>query len=584
MTNTFKNSDVNSFKDSDVNTWNTADFYVKTKVQTYWEELYGTATVVSLYLEESYSLMDYLVVSFIEPYTAKLGVYFVEFYGDVTGPVLYMEEYYSATTEPVKRFAQPYDDALVAVGYVVEGYDDGAEPISIMVLPYGNVPVVIKSFELPYRDMAVAVASYVLEWDIASSALVYIEEPYAITDIGVQAVFEEVYSLEVYNKVQAKFDELYYMLTDNTYTSTPSASVVVGGINIGFTDIRIITGISAYCIRGTIDLPSEDEYLKCNDLDTVVCTINGEVYNLFIETKAKGLANAGETYSLELLSETAKLDAPYADTIVDPLVGGIYAEALVVQMAAIGNITVDYQLLNWFLPEHAMSINDETPLGVIRRVVRAVGAVVQTKPNGDMLIMSKYPVSPQYWDVTTPEFVLDYEADIITMAEAAKMGEGYNAFIITDQGGSAKGITLRSEDVDDTTKIIKGFRIPFDAGAFPIETSGGDQVSIDKYLYPVEEQVPELDSGGNPTGDEWEIVEFIDWAGRTTRPIYSIVDWDWIEDDLGTFSMAEDGTLTIVNQDVVSGESLLRIKYMTKFWKWTVTGPINKYVQFFVPE
>jgi hypothetical protein len=155
--------------------------------------------------------------------------------------------------------------------------------------------------------------------------------------------------------------------------------------------------------------------------------------------------------------------------------------------------------------------------------------------------------------------------------------------LVTDQGASSSNITLREINVDSNTKIIRGFRIPFTDGEFPLLTSGGDLVTIDKDIDPVEENVPIADLDGEVT-EEWEYVEFIDWVGRTSYPIYELIDSDWEEDDLGAFQISEDGTLTIINQDSVPSESLLRIKYKTKYWKWTVTGVEGKHVQFYVPE
>ena len=53
---------------------------------------------------------------------------------------------------------------------------------------------------------------------------------------------------------------------------------------------------------------------------------------------------------------------------------------------------------------------------------------------------------------------------------------------------------------------------------------------------------------------------------------------------MGSFQLSEDGTLTCTVQNDSLKESLLRIKYKTKYWKWTVKGPLEAYAQVYVPE
>lgn len=586
MVNYFKDSDVNSWKDSDVNAWKISAFQIKTTVTTLFEMSYVSADMPVAVWEEPYLVYLYVIGLFNEIYGAPLVVVFDEPYTDVPKTVGYFSEYYFDTYEPLKSVRESYDDAFTPLLYKEEEYGDIPHPLQLTYLPYNNNPIVSKTLTLPYRDMLQPVNAFSSPYDIIREVMLIVEEEYAISDVVIKKYFEEIYPLEVYNKVQNYWDELYYLLIDNSYISTPTATVTVNGVAIDFIGINISFGLDKYCMFCVIDLPSENEYVQCNYLDDVVCEINGESYSFFIENKEKTESNESVSYALSLLSPTAKLDAPYSQTFIDSLVDGAYAQTLVEGMAALENITVDYQILNWFIPAHAISINDETPLSVIKKVVNAVGGIIQTKPNGEMLIISEYPDSPTQWDTDTPLVVFDKASDLLNISETTTTNTGYNAFVITDQGSSSASIFLREENIDDTTKVIKGFRVPFDDGEFDLETSGGVFVFIDKYQYPIEEQIPVVDTAD----DEWELVEFIDWVGNTTFPIYDIVDWDWVEEDLGDLDnpaevqISENGTLSIVNQGGVPSESLLRIKYITKYWQWIVTAPTDADVQFFVPE
>jgi hypothetical protein len=317
-------------------------------------------------------------------------------------------------------------------------------------------------------------------------------------------------------------------------------------------------------------------------MDEVLCTIEGTTFTFFLENKSKDSTFAGLAYFIDLVSPTAKLDSPYSDTIIKSYQSDVLASDVIKEMAAIQNITVDYQIIDWLIANYAISINDETPLSVIRRVAGAVGGIIQTKPNGDLLIISAYDESPKDWDSLTPITVFSEVSSITEYRESLQLNSLFNAFIISNQMSSAERIWLEELAIDDTTKEIKGFKVPFtnEAGvpiSFDLKTSGGPLITIDKTVDPFEEQVP-ID----PL--EWEYVEFIDYKGKTKYPIYSVIDFQWKNENLGAFQTAEDGSLSIITPIAGLGESLLKIKYKTKYWKWTVTGPLGNHIQFYVPE
>ena len=541
--NSFINTSANSWKDSAINAWSTtlSIYYVR----SYVEEPFFIAHMVDT---ATYEL----------PYSGQIGV----------------------------SFTQPYGDAPVIITVVNEYYGDAAVLINRYVLSYGDSQSVKRNYDL--------------SWDIFGTAFRTFTEPYAITEFGVVNTIEETYQLKERNFVFTLQELPYYLLDESSFTSTSTVSVIVypgsGSVDpslspgdpgypapviLDFLSISVDAGLGQYCISCDIKLPSAVQYAQCNYLDIIEVTIGGSDFTFFVESRERSVSNEAISFQIGLLSLTAKLDAPYSKTIVDNLDDGTGARSLVESMAALQNITVDWQILDWQIPGYAISINDETPLAVIRKVVNAVGAIVQTKPNNDLLIISKYPHAVPTWSNLTPDVTYSTQLDILSLSETLRVNEGYNAFQITDQGSSAEEITLEVEDINGLTKKVKGFRVPFDDGAFPLDTSGMPGIAMDKQVYPVEIQIPVQETDEDP---EWEIVEFIDHTGSTSLPIYSIVDWDWIEDDLGAFQIAEGGTLSIIDPDSVPGESLLRIKYMTKYWEWVVAGPTDRPVQFFVPE
>jgi len=573
MIRNFKNTSTNNWANSTTENWGVTyedPFIFNLYEEDYdlvlmliYEEVYTFATREANLFEEDYTLLFTPTSYFTEPYVDLLRALFNEPYVD--------------TPIPLKEFNEYYNDMYLPLNDLSLLYGNVLPPVRLFELFYEMTPALIKPIIEPYVDATLVTTDVDLLYNIQTNLSNVFQEIYAITEFAVNNLFNLDYDLEVNNKILTTFDETFNLLDGVTQYVNQGVSILINSRYIDFLSFDLEQSVNSYVISGSIQLLNEDDYIFCKTLDDVVCTIDGTDYNLFIETKQNNITNDDQTYTLNILSPTVKLDAPYSSTIVKSFPSGITAQALVQQMADYQGISIDYQLLDWTIPSHAISINGETPIEVIRKVVHAVGGIVQTKPNGDLLLISQYPVSVPNWATATPVASFSLDIDLISIGESLNIVNGYNAYNITDQGYSSADIRLVDEIVDSQTKIIKGYRIPFDDGEFDLETSGGFDISIFKDINPIEEQIP-------LATDEWEIVEFIEYTGTTSLPIYEVVDYEWLQEDLGAFQISEEGTLTCINQTQDPSESLLKIKYKTKYWKWVVTCPDVRHVQFYVPE
>ena len=548
-----------NFKNTSTNNWTNS-------TTENWEVTYEDPFIFKLY-EEDYDLVLMLIYD--------------EVYSLATREANLFEEVYIISFTPTTHFVEPYVDLLRAL--FNEPYVDTPIPLKEFNEYYNDMYLPLSNLNLLYGNVLSIFKSYLEIWNVQQTLLNLYDELYVLTDVVVEKIVNQDYDLKTVDEVSRTILLEYSLLDGATQVVNPSALFVVDGEYIEFLSMDISLDSSSYVISCNITLSSEEDYALCSYLKEVSCIIEGLTFNFFIETRRKTISNKQKSFHLQLLSITAKLDAPYAPVLVESFPDGINAQALIQQMADTESITIDYQLMDWNIPGYSISINDETPYQVIKRVVNAIGGIVQTKPDGTLLLISEYPDPLPNWDIVSAVQSFDAE-DYLTMSENTNINKGYNAFLISNQASSSNNIFLQEEAVDSITKIIKGFRIPFDNGSFDLETSGGPGISIEKYSTPIEETIPKVNSEGAPIDEEWEIIEFVEYKGVTSNPIYAIIDYEWLEEDLGAFTTAEDGTLTIINQDVVNGESLLRLKYTTKYWQWTVIGPDATKVQFFVPE
>ena len=516
-------------------------------------------------------------------YRSKL----ISVYGNQVIVKSYTAQEYGSLLELQVRLEQEISDAAVIINKVDSWYSDS--PTIRKILEQSvlyNVPIrknIIGNYKI-YESLR---TNYFSEYSIPAGTNIrtsLIPQYNIIDGTHIRNGLFASYSLQNMGTATLQSIETVVTLGDDEFDT------IIWDDNIDFTGLNITADIGQFIISCYLSGVTESSYYKCVILRPCKIVHDGVEFVFVVRNRTKSYAHGVAEFNIELGSPTVKLDVPYSRTLsaTDTIETEMYAKDIVELMAAKSGIIVDYQILNWLVKSSAISVVGESPLAVIRKIVNAVGGVVQTKPNGELLIISMYPVSPVEWDVLTPSIALtedDYIADIEVSFDER---DGFNAFIISEQNSTMNSINLEVIEVTATTKIIKGYRVPFEAGPFPLLSSGGPTVSINKTTDPVTEQVPALDDS-----NEWEIVEFINWQGSTTKPIYSIIDIDWIEDELtddtgipssAILDVNESGVLTVLNTDSVPSESLLRIKYTTKYWKWTVTGEVGKYVQFYVPE
>jgi hypothetical protein len=545
------------FKDTSNTVW-------KDTANTFFQDDLSLGKVIAVF-EEPYFLSAGAVNIFEESYGLKEGIFFDEIYiiTAAVDPVLFEESY----------------GLKLGTNYT-EYYGDKPVPILVIDEYYFDAPLSTKRFIEYYNDQIVTAKRFVEPWIIQAAITKVFNEIYGIAGTTIITPFNELYNLTPLNKITKVFNENYYLVSGTAVHQSPSVSVFVTGYGaIDFVSLSLNASLDQYCIIADLELTNADDYQSCISETEITITVESTDYVLFIENKNKQADVNGTKYFIQCISPTAKLDSPYSDTIIKEYSSDVLASTIIDEMAVYESIAVDFQIDDWLINSDAIIIQDETPLAVIKKVTAAIGGIVQTKPNGDLLIISRYPVSPENWDTTIPYGTLSVADDILNLTESLQVNSGYNAYVITDGGSLSDNITLQEETVDGYTKIIKGFQVPFDVtNPFDLATSGGSEITLTKEINPVEEQVPEDTS-------EWEIVEFIDWTGNVSFPIYSVVDYEWIEEDLGAFDFEEDGTLNIIDTSTVPSESLLRIKYKTKYWKWTATTiTSDKYVQFYVEE
>lgn len=497
------------------------------------EQLYGNVPIAYGINEQPY-LLTRVVAQFVEQiYGLKLSVILVQLYGDVPLVTAILDQY----------------------------YDDGGRLRATLEQFWGDYNIVRNSNDQPYFFPALLTQ--------------VLEQRYSISANDIFKMSEQVYNISGVDYVRQFVNQPFSLLDDGSQVAVGNNQVIVTsstGVEtaLSFFHINVESTSDQYCMSCEVHLASQIDYERCRILDDLTVTIGSDVFEFFIESRQRNRSHGNAQYSISGLSKTALLDSPYTEGITNEegLTG--MASAIVTTLAA--GYTVNWNTVDWFIPTDTLMPSDETPLSIIRNIAAAAGAIIQTEPNGEMTIEPRYvttlnPSTPINWYTITPAYTLSDAFDFFNTGETFEFRPGYNRYLITDSETSEQTVRFEEESISATEKLVRTYQVPW-TGIFDVGHTGCSWVTL-------------FDEGVENRLIEDEIVEFIDGAGSTSYPIYSIDgDPHWQCDNLGAVTFEEDGSLT----SAIENESLLRISYYTRCQVYRVINPEDEELQLVAEE
>ena len=456
-------------------------------------------------------------------------------------------------------YSQPYDLTDVVRNFFVQLY--GLRMVALWTQQYGNAPVVravmdqyygdaakiLQVFEQPYRSAYQVRSVNEQPYSLPAALVKIFEQRYSITADQVRAVYDQLYAVKGVDAVRRAWVQPWLIVDGGLAMRQYIVTATVGGQEISIVHADIETGRDQYAMSCELQLAGQADYLACRIMSELVVAIDGETFRFFVESKFRNRRHGQVTYTIHGLSPAAKLDAPYAEPWTGDLTG--MASAIADQVAG-GLITIDWQTVDWFIPADTLLAGDATPIQIIRQLAEAAGAILQSQPDGSLTIEPLYPTQVPDWDSVTPDYTLSDALDFFSTNEDFDHRPGYNLYSISDQAESLDTVRIEEETVSATEKIIRVYQTPWQDD-FYLDNTGGAWVIIE----PLGIEQKEIED---------ELVEFVGGEGHSQYPIYGASAMSWLQEPLGTVTVAEDGRLTAS----VGGESLLRISYHTKCRKY----------------
>lgn len=541
---TFKNSDANSWTGSTATDWSTTRSNIHLR------------TV----LDQPYDLIPFIVTKGLQQYYIIAG----------TTVLQSLAQIYSLRM--VSSFIQRYGDSEVTLQILRQYYDDASQLLALLEQRYEDATAVRATLEQPYEYPAFL--------------LTVLKQRYSLSGHLLLKVCNQLYNIRGVDLAATFLLQPFSLLDDTTSVITPDPGdgVIVtpppasgGGdsppsMSIGYSHINIEAGSDQYCMSCEVHLASQEHYIQINVLDDLTITIDGQDFEFFVESKQRRRGHGTAEYTVQGLSKTALLDAPYTEDIEETELIGM--ASVIVESLASG-YTVNWNTVDWHIPANTLLPSDQTPLSVIRDIVAAAGAIIQTEPNGEITIEPLWPIPIPDWPTNTPVYVLSDALDFFTTGENYEHKPGYNRYLIENEDTSDNTIRFEEETLSETTKHVRVYQVPW-TGIFDITHTGCSWVILS-------------DEGVEERIVEDEMVEFIDGVGTTQYPIYGLISYGPQQDSpiekqcapLGDpLEYEEDGTLTFS----IVYERLLKISYLTKCKRYLVTDPKEEQVQIIAEE
>ena len=440
---------------------------------------------------------------------------------------------------------QPYGDAHAIMARLVQWYGDAATARRMLDQLYGDALMLRTSLEQ--------------EWNYPALLTRILVQRYGISGHALRRVAVQQWAIKGIEMVRAGLGQPWLIMDGSGRVDRVEATVTVGGVEVSFTHINIEASRDQYCLSCEIHLASQTDYVRCRVMDELVVRAAGQDFIFFLESRQRRRGHPTAEYTIHGLSRTALLDAPYAEPVpLDAVITGMASE---IAAGLAPGYAIDWRTVDWHIPADTLMPGDQTPLAVIRQIAAAVGAVLQTEPDGTMVVEPAYPVPVPDWPMAPVEQTLSDAMDFFSAGETFDHRPGHNRFLVGDQMASQDTLRLEAEDESAFARIIRAYQTPW-ADDFDLRHTGGDWVALEPEG--IEERVIED-----------EIVEIVSGTGNTRYPIYERLAMAWLRQDLGTVTVSEDGTV----RAAIEGESLLRITYRTRCRRYRMTDQRAEQVQ-----
>lgn len=462
-----------------------------------------------------------------------------------------------------------HNSSIVSIEYYFSASSLVASEYQTLLKSYSNIDATISDINsISVNSSVISILQLTAKSEIVSELNNRI-----LNHSGILSLFSE--KIETFSLIEAGIFDIDFLQSSSIVLSTVSTSsssvetqsaylILPDGSQTEFTG-------SIFCDEGSSFWQGDfiielDTFNKVKIDDIIVCVLEGDSYTLLVDSRNRKVANAytDVTYSITALSPVVTKQKPRSKGITITYNTLTSAKSIVEEM--LDGFTIDWQILEWDIPANRLSIENGDRLETARNVAAAAGGLVESNPDGSLLVRYIFPVSPTMYVSTTPNAISTTEDHIYVYGEQDKINDYFNRIRISDVPVSDYRDII--EYIEDLS-VLRGYTYPFD-GEATISHTSSVEVSLNR--------IGVLYETIGDTEEEREIIEIVKGQGQTRYPIYEIQSFVYLYNNLGGLSFDIDST-SVYTSDT-EGYSLVEVVYTTRYVQYGVTGGGVREAQF----
>lgn len=359
--------------------------------------------------------------------------------------------------------------------------------------------------------------------------------------------------LTPYNPVKTTVKEIYsgYEETSEFIQHVFEVMHRVHG-ELGADVITLACDEASHSFQAAVELSDARSWMRCQSNDEIEITVNDITVKLLIDDRVRTKEFGQTKYVINARSPVSRMDAPYALPITKEY-PATTVRTVCQEFCDDAGVTLDWQITDWSLPENRLSVANETPLGVITKLIKAAGAVIQSGFNGDLIVRYDYPVPiTRYGDQSvTVGLVLTDIDDIFNFVDTREFSAGINSVVVSDQNLTSESlVTMEIEAIEgaDLRKNLKVFTYPEKVISMSSSRIGVSAIPLGWVSETVTEEV-----------------EFVKGVANLSQPGTAIVSVNYLDANLGE-AQIDGSALTAAT----AGFTLAEVTYQRRFQKFRI--------------
>jgi hypothetical protein len=324
-------------------------------------------------------------------------------------------------------------------------------------------------------------------------------------------------------------------------------------IDIDALSLKVTADQNSYCYSFEAEIKRPEDFHLLNPGKEINLVFYGTTYKVIIDERNRSQVFNEKHYSIQGRAITAKLGEGWGETITKSW-DGVMVSSVVQELCSDVGLTSLYLASDWLIPRGVLSVDNEYRINVLYKIADACGAILQTLPNGTLVVRKKYDTPPpNIHDANIiPDIILGVQNDIISLSENYEVKPKYNEVVVMDMNEDSESYSIFViEEIESTGVCVLGVQVfPFRDYIEMLTSSNSVNIIYE------EKVIEQIDD---------EVVEIVMGEGSTSKPVKNILSSQFVDNDLVHFNIVGNKVTTEVKEN-----SLILLTYETEYHKFRV--------------